>query len=239
MAGQPGVSSAPHGDDRHSAIRPGHALPAWRSVLVVVAHPDDETFGLGAVIDAMTSAGAAVHVLCFTRGEASTLNERDADLPAARAEELRQASAELRVAGVTLLDYPDGGLAAAPRPELEAHVISLAARHRAGGLLVFDDTGITGHRDHQTATAAAVAAARGAGLAVLAWTLPAAVAARLEAETGASFAGRPPGQVDICVRVDRARQRRAALLHVSQISPTAVLWRRLQLQGDCEHLRWI
>ncbi len=99
MAGQPGVSSASRGDDRHSATRPGHALPAWRSVLVVVAHPDDETFGLGAVIDAMTSAGSAVHVLCLTRGEASTLNERDADLPAARAEELWQASAELGVAG--------------------------------------------------------------------------------------------------------------------------------------------
>jgi LmbE family N-acetylglucosaminyl deacetylase len=239
MAGQSGVSSVPRGDDRHSATRPGHALPAWSSVLAVVAHPDDETFGLGAVIDAMTSAGSAVHVLCFTRGEASTLNERDADLPAARAEELRQASAELGVASCTLLDYPDGGLAAVPRPELEAHVISLAARHRAGGLLVFDDTGITGHRDHQAATAAAVGAARRAGLAVLAWALPAAIAGLLEAETGASFAGRPPGQVDICVRVDRARQRRAALLHASQISPAAVLWRRLQLQGDCEHLRWI
>ena len=41
------------------------------------------------------------------------------------------------------------------------------------------------------------------------------------------------------VRIDRARRRRAALLHASQISPAAVLWRRLQLQGDCEHLRWI
>ncbi len=220
-------------------IRPGHALPAWRSVLVVVAHPDDETFGLGAVIDAMASAGSAVHVLCFTRGEASTLNERNADLSAARAEELRQASAELAVASVTLLDYPDGGLAAVPIPDLEAQVISLAARHRADGLLVFDDTGITGHRDHQAATAAAVGAAGQTGLTVLAWALPAAIAGQLQAETGAPFMGRPPDDVDICVRVSRARQRRAALLHVSQISPTAVLWRRLQLQGDCEHLRWI
>jgi hypothetical protein len=29
------------------------------------------------------------------------------------------------------------------------------------------------------------------------------------------------------------------LLHASQVSPAALLWRRLQLQGDCEHLRWI
>jgi LmbE family N-acetylglucosaminyl deacetylase len=118
-------------------------------------------------------------------------------------------------------------------------VLSLAARHAAGGLLVFDDTGITGHPDHRAATAAATGAARQAGLPVLAWTLPAAVADRLAAETGAFFAGRPASEVDICVRVSRARQRRAALLHASQISPDAVLWRRLRLQGDREHLRWI
>jgi N-acetylglucosamine malate deacetylase 2 len=225
------TASSPSGMD--GRCPPG--APSWPWV----AHPDDESFGLGALIDAMTSAGSAVHVLCFTRGEASTLNERDADLAAARTEELRQASAELGVASSTLRDYPDGGLAAVPRIELEAQVIGLAARHGADGLLVFDDTGITGHRDHQAATAAAVGAARTAGVPVLAWVLPAAIASRLAAETGTPFAGRRADQVDICVRVNRARQRRAAWRHASQISPAAVLWRRLQLQGDCEHLRWI
>ncbi len=78
MAGPTAVPSVLHDDDGQFAIRNGREMPAWRSVLAVVAHPDDESFGLGAVIDALTSAGAAVHVLCFTRGEASTLNERDA-----------------------------------------------------------------------------------------------------------------------------------------------------------------
>jgi hypothetical protein len=32
--------------------------------------------------------------------------------------------------------------------------------------------------------------------------------------------------------VDRTRQRRAALAHASQISPSAAVWRRWQLQGD-------
>ena len=239
MTGQVGDSPVSRGHPRSRTARPAHELPGWRSMLVVVAHPDDETFGLGAVIDAMTSAGSAVHVLCFTRGEASTLKQCGADLSAVRAEELRQAGAELGVGGITLLDYPDGGLAAVPGPELEARVTSLADCQHADGLLVFDDSGITGHRDHQAATAAAVGAAREAGLPVLAWALPAAVAGQLEAETGASFSGRPPGEMDICVRVDRARQRRAALRHATQISPTAVLWRRLQLQGDREHLRWM
>jgi N-acetylglucosamine malate deacetylase 2 len=239
MAGPTSVSSAPRHDDGELAGRPGRELPAWRTVLAVVAHPDDETFGLGAVIGALALAGSKVHVLCFTRGEASTLNECGADLHVARARELRQAGAELGVAGVTLLDYPDAALAAVPPAELESRVAALAARLGAEGLLVFDDTGVTGHRDHQAATAAALGAGRKAGLPVLAWTLPEAIAARLAAETGAPFTGRPDGQVDICLRVDRARQRRAAQLHASQISPAAVLWRRLQLQGDCEHLRWI
>ena len=208
-------------------------------MLAVVAHPDDETFGLGAVVDRLATSGAAVHLLCYTRGEASTLNARGASLRRARAEELRQASSALGVATVTLLGYPDGGLTGAPPAELAAHVTRLAARHRPGGLLVFDDTGITGHPDHRAATRAALHAAAAPGLPVLAWTLPAAVASRLRSETGQEFIGQPPDRVDLCVRVDRARQRRAALMHASQVSPTAVLWRRLQLQGDCEHLRWL
>lgn len=45
-------------------------LPAWTSV---VAHPDDESFGLGAIVDAFTRSGSGVEVLCLTHGEASTL----------------------------------------------------------------------------------------------------------------------------------------------------------------------
>ena len=219
--------------------RPGQRLPGWREVLAVVAHPDDETFGLGAIADSFTTGGAAVHVLCFTHGEASTLNENHAALHQARQQELRQAAAELGVATVTLLDYPDGYLADVTPAELSGQVARLAVRSGAEGLLVFDDTGITSHPDHQAATRAAMSAALAASLPVLAWTLPDAVADRLRAETGHAFTGQPPGRVDLCVRVGRARQRRAALLHASQISPGAVLWRRLQLQGDCEHLRWL
>jgi N-acetylglucosamine malate deacetylase 2 len=221
------------------AGRAGTMLPAWPSALVVIAHPDDESFGLGAIIDKMTSAGAAVHILCYTHGGASTLNQTQADLHRARETELRQAAAELGAAGITLLDYPDGGLAGVPADQLAGHVADAAARAGASGVLVFDDTGITGHPDHRAATGAAVQAGRRAGLPVLAWTLPAAVAARLSAETGQGFAGQPPGRIDLCLRVSRRRQRRAALLHATQISPTAVLWRRLQLLGEREHLRWL
>ncbi len=224
---------------REVMTRPTRMLPGWDQVLAVVAHPDDETFGLGAVADRFADAGASVHVLCFTHGEASTLNENLAELHQERARELRQAATELGIASVTLLDYPDGHLAEALVHELSGHVARLAASLGANGLLVFDETGVTGHHDHQAATRAARYAAGAAGLPVLAWTLPVTIADRLRADTGAAFAGQPPDRIDLCIRVDRARQRRAAQKHASQISPTAVLWRRLQMQGDCEHLRWL
>jgi len=140
---------------------------------------------------------------------------------------------------VTLLGYRDGGLAARPPGELADRVTGLAARHHPDGLLAFDDTGITSHPDHQAATAAAVRAGTMLGLPVLAWALPADLADTLRAETGQPFAGQPPGNLDFRIRVDRACQRQAAWLHTSQISPAAVLWRRLELQGDTEHLRWL
>jgi len=209
------------------AREPRGLLPAWPAVLAVVAHPDDESFGLGAIIDRMTSARATVHVLCYTRGEASTLNQTGADLLRQRAHELRQAGTALGVSTVALLDYPDGQLAAVSAGELAAHVTGLAARYHPGGLLVFDDTGVTGH------------AAAPPCLPVLAWALPAGIAGRLRAETGQPFAGQPPERLDFAIGVSRARQRHAALLHASQVSPGSPLWRRLELQGDIEHLRWL
>ncbi|MBS2962337.1 PIG-L family deacetylase, partial [Actinocrinis puniceicyclus] len=211
-------------------------LPRWRSVLVVVAHPDDETFGLGAVVNQMIERGAAVHVLCFSHGESSTLGDTSA-LFALREEELREASARLGVRSVTLLTYPDGHLDALPAGELSRQVALQVARVRPDGLLVFDDTGVTAHPDHRAATAAALLAC--SDLPVLAWALPSVIADRLRQETGQPFVGRLPGELDLCLRVARAPQRRAAFAHASQLSPTAVFWRRIQLQGECEHLRWL
>ena len=56
-----------------SGRRRGRSLPVASSVLAVCAHPDDESFGLGAVLHHFVANGADVAMLCFTRGEASSL----------------------------------------------------------------------------------------------------------------------------------------------------------------------
>jgi LmbE family N-acetylglucosaminyl deacetylase len=47
-------------------------LPAASMVLAICTHPDDESFGLGAVLDAYSAAGVRAAALCFTAGEATS-----------------------------------------------------------------------------------------------------------------------------------------------------------------------
>lgn len=218
---------------------PATGLPPWRRPLAVVAHPDDESFGLGAILSSFVEQGAEPDVLCFTRGEASTLHGVDGDLGEIRAAELAAAAALLGIAHVDLRDEPDGALGADDPGRLCAAVVAVANSRASDGLLVFDPNGVTGHPDHMAATAAAVAAAREVGLPVLAWALPVDVTAALVEEFAAPFSGRPRGEIDIEQPVDRSRQLSAVNAHPSQAVPGSVLWRRLELLADVEHLMWL
>ena len=98
---------------------------------------------------------------------------------------------------------------------------------------------MTGHDDHTAATAAALVAAARLNLPVLGWTLPGSVATQLNRECGTGFVGHAAVAIDIELPVTRKLQVAASAAHVSQAIPTSVLWRRLELLGDVEHLRWL
>lgn len=221
------------------ASRSAGVLPAWTSVLVVVAHPDDESFGLGAILDSFTGGGARVEVLCLTHGEASTLHGAPGDLASVRQAELAAAADVLGVSETVLRDYPDGALSGLPGTVLASEVIVAAGSCGADGLLAFDIAGVTGHPDHVAATSAAMLAAETLNLPLLGWTLPEAVAAQLNQEFGAGFTGHRSQEIDLRVTVDRARQHLASRAHLSQALPGSVLWRRLDLLADTESLRWL
>jgi|GEM_PF-154726 len=214
-------------------------LPPWTSVLAVVAHPDDESFGLGGVLDAFARGGAAVDVLCLTHGEASTLHGVEGDLLALRESELTAAADLLGVSHAWLLNHRDGALGEVDPEVLTSAVLEVAREALPQGLLVFDTTGITGHPDHVAASAAAVRASEVLDLPVLGWTVPTSVAAQLNRELGSGFVGRPPEEIDLQVTVERSRQLSASRAHASQALPESVLWRRLELLGDTESLRWL
>ena len=124
----------------------------YRSVLAVCAHPDDESFGLGAVLSTFAELGIETRVLCFTQGEGSKLGPTGEDLAAVRAAELAAAAAVLGVRSFRLLSYPDGGLREAAIEELCREVTTCVDQDSTDCLLVFDEGGITGHPDHQRAT---------------------------------------------------------------------------------------
>ncbi|MDA8282670.1 MAG: PIG-L family deacetylase [Actinomycetota bacterium] len=214
-----------------------HDLPPARSVLAVCAHPDDESFGLGAVLHRFAESGAEVAFLCFTRGEASTLGTTGHPLGEIRRAELVGAAAELGIRRVELLEHPDSSLASEPLDRLAEEVAGMAAEAEADLVVVFDEDGVTGHPDHRRATEAALAGAQ--GLPVLAWTLPRSVADTLNAELGTSFRGHDEDAIDMVLRVDRTVQQRAIACHASQCADNPVLARRLALLGDHEHLRWL
>jgi len=215
----------------------GWGLPAATSVLAVCAHPDDESFGLGAVLSGFVERGTRVSLLCFTRGEASTLGVDGTALDERRHVELTRAAAELGIGRVSLLDHPDGSLTGQPLDRLAGEVAAAADEVAADLLVVFDADGVTGHPDHRRATEAALAGAP--ALPVLAWAVPHRVAAALNAEFGTTFVGRPAEEVDLVLVVDRARQCRAIAWHASQCDDNPVLERRLGLLGDTEALRWL
>jgi N-acetylglucosamine malate deacetylase 2 len=215
------------------------SLPGASAVLAVCAHPDDESFGLGATLAAFAERGTPTAVLCLTHGGASSLGTGHGDLHQIRAAELAAAARELGVRDVELLDYGDGTLALQPLELLSGHVRKAAERVKPGLLLAFDQGGITGHPDHQQATRAALRYARSTRLPVLAWAIEQRVAVALNSEFGTSFAGRPADQTDCSVLVDRQRQLSAISCHASQSQANPVLWRRLELQGNWEVFRWL
>lgn len=212
-------------------------LPQARSVLAVVAHPDDESFGLGATLEVLANDGAEVSVVCLTRGEASTFGGRHTDLADHRAREFSRAAEVLGAKCVELLAYPDDGLDRTPLDVLAAEIVRVIGEIEPDLLLVFDEGGITGHRDHQRATAAAVRAS--GEVPVLAWSITSAVAAQLNAEFDATYLGRRRDELDFSITVERDVQRRAIACHRGQSLANRALWRRLELQGSEEVLRWL
>lgn len=128
------------------------AALAGLRVLVVLAHPDDESLACGGTIARLARAGAHVHLICATHGEAGRLSHALPDGPAAllalRARELRAACARLGVTGVELLAFPDGVL---KWEDAEPLIDVLEARLRAlvpEVVITFGRDGLYWHPDH-------------------------------------------------------------------------------------------
>ena len=133
-------------------------------LLAVLAHPDDESFGLGGTLALYARRGVEVHLVCATRGEAGQVAAELLDgfdsIANRREHELHCAAGVLGLSGVHFLDYRDSGmpgtadnqhpdaLAAAPVVEVAAKVAHYIRQLRPQVLVTFDPIGGYKHPDH-------------------------------------------------------------------------------------------
>lgn len=127
-------------------------LPAYRRVLALAAHPDDESIGCAGTLALLADAGAQVTVVFATDGEATIGAATDpAETGRRRAAEAREACRLLGVTDVRFLGRPDRGLAALA-PELGADLGRLITQTRPE--LVLLPWFLDGHPDHQALSTA-------------------------------------------------------------------------------------
>lgn len=222
---------------------------ATERMLVVVAHPDDETFGCGSLLAHAADQGVSTVVACATRGEAGSPTPGrgldDADMATVRAAELRSAAELLGVHRVELFDWIDSGMDGEPAPgtlcatplrEVTAAIARLVDDVRPDLVVTLD--GSDGHRDHlhiRDATLAAVDAATWQADRVYLHCLPQALMRRwvdaLIAEQpdsehlGLGDLGTPEDQITTVVDTAGVLElrERAMALHRSQTSPYEVM----------------
>jgi N-acetyl-1-D-myo-inositol-2-amino-2-deoxy-alpha-D-glucopyranoside deacetylase len=145
-----------------------------QTLLAVLAHPDDESFGMGGTLALYASRGVEVHLVCATRGEVGDVDPELLkgfdSIAQLRESELRCAAGHLGLAGVHFLDFRDSGmpgspdnkhpqaLAFQPLDEVAANVVCYIRDLKPQVVLTFDPFGGYGHPDHiaiQRATALA------------------------------------------------------------------------------------
>ena len=149
------------------------------TLLAVLAHPDDESFGMGGTLALYAQRDAAVHLACATHGEvgevAPQFLEHFTSIGDLRENELRCAAGMLGLSGVYFLGYRNSGmpgspannhpdaLAAAPLDEVAAKVAQLIRKIRPQVVVTFDPIGGYRHPDHIAIHQATVKAFYAAG----------------------------------------------------------------------------
>ena len=127
-------------------------MPSRPRILLIFAHPDDESFVSAGLVCRYAEQGGAITLVTATRGDAGRVGDpplcsREA-LPALREAELRQAAAILGISEVHVLNYRDKHLADAPNDRICDELVERIRQHRPHVVVTFDPNGMNGHPDH-------------------------------------------------------------------------------------------
>ncbi|MSP14496.1 MAG: PIG-L family deacetylase [Chloroflexi bacterium] len=122
-------------------------------LMCVLAHPDDESLGMGSTIAKYAAEGVAVSLVTATRGERGWFGE-ERDFPGLKAlgelreTELLAAARILGIGEVHFLDYIDGDLDQADVAEAAGKIAAHIRRVRPQVIVTFGPDGSYGHPDH-------------------------------------------------------------------------------------------
>ncbi len=135
-----------------------------KTLLAVLAHPDDETFGMGGTLALYARQKVNVHLICATRGEMGEIGpeyqERIKSAACLRTQELRCAAEVLGIDQLHFLNYRDSGmpgseanqdpraLASQPVEKVAGEVAHLIRKIQPNVVLTFDPIGGYRHPDH-------------------------------------------------------------------------------------------
>lgn len=138
-------------------------MPGY-TVLAVLAHPDDESFGMGGTLAHYARKGYNVYLVCATRGEAGMMDPEHLGNFKTTAEkreaELRCAAQILGLKEVYFLDYRDSGMLGSednkhpnaqinhPVEEVAGEVVRYIRKLKPDVVLTFDPIGGYRHPDH-------------------------------------------------------------------------------------------
>lgn len=122
-------------------------------ILAVFAHPDDEVLFAGTITRAVF-AGAEVHLVCLTKGEAGRIcNEKTAWLQTMKTGEIRSAEyaescARLKVFGHYVIGLPDGKASEWNTDDAALKVVEIIDKIKPTHVFGFNSSGGNGHPDH-------------------------------------------------------------------------------------------
>lgn len=137
-------------------------------LLAILAHPDDESLGVGGILAKYAAEGIETYLITATRGEKGWFGRPEENpgpkvLGQIREKELYGAARILGLKDVILLDYMDGELDQADPGEVIGQLVTHIRRIKPQVIVTFDQYGLYGHPDHiaisQFTTAAILAAA--------------------------------------------------------------------------------
>ena len=121
-------------------------------MLLVFAHPDDESFTSAATIAKYAKLGWNIDLVCATRGEkgetGSLGDKTPEELGIIRQKELENAASYIGISTITFLKYIDGTLESDPPGELEEIVYQKMVELIPDVVITFDTAGISNHPDH-------------------------------------------------------------------------------------------